>query len=238
MPAAVRRLTHMHLVKQALLAAAVCVVAGSDAHAGAPRTAVVVELFSSEGCAACQPADELLHDLDHDQRVANAEIVALEFHVDDAMSQPAFGARQRMHAWFDLHSTRTYTPELVVDGREEIAPSAAGAQLVIGAAARRPHVAVTLARAGDVVTIETGAAPAPEGVTHAMLAITERGVRTSVEHGPVVRSLRYIGDLGAPNAAGVTLSARMTQPRAAGRSIVVFVEARDSLHVLGAAAID
>jgi len=69
------------------------------------------------------------------------------------------------------------------------------------------------------------------------VAVTERGLRTNVlagenrgstlEHGPVVRSLR---DVGADR--------RLTQPRVAGRRVVVFVEARDSMHVFGAATIE
>jgi hypothetical protein len=76
-----------------------------------------------------------------------------------------------------------------------------------------------------------------------MVAITQRGLRTAVTagensgatiaHGPVVRSLKWVADLGASG-----LDAQITQPKRASTRVVVFVEGRDSLHVLGAAAIE
>ncbi len=245
----------MRFMKRLLLASAATVVvttsgAGSVS-ADAPRVPVVVELFSSEGCSSCPPADAVLAKLDREQPVAGAEVIALELHVDywnrlgwtDPFSQASFSARQRMHAYF-MHSASVYTPQMVVDGRDELVGSnESGARAAIERAARSPHVSVRLAREGDAIAIDVGAAPSGEGAAHAMLATTERGLRTNVTagenrgetlaHGPVARSLRYVADLGASG-----LHTRVTQARAAGTRVVVFVEGRDSLHVLGAAAIE
>ena len=216
------------------------------------RVPVVVELYSSEGCSSCPPADTLLARLDRDQPIAGVEIIALELHVDywnrlgwtDPFSQPTFTARQRMHDYF-LGSSSVYTPQMVVDGRSELVGSnTLGATVAIQQAARSPHVALRVSRATpDTITIATGSAPPAEGVCHVMLATTERGLRTRVTagenagsvlvHGPVVRTLRYIGDLG-PNG----LTTQVHQPVQPGVRVVAFVEGRDSLHVLGAAAID
>ena len=225
-------------------------IASGVAEADGARVPVVVELFSSEGCSSCPPADTLLARLDRDQPIAGVEVVALEMHVDywnrlgwtDPFSQAAFSARQRVHA-YAMSSNRIYTPQMVVDGRDElIGSSTSGARLAIERAGRAPHLAVKLGRRGDDVTIDVGPAPASEGVCHAMIATTERGLRTRVTagensgetlaHGPVVRTLRYVADLGVRG-----LVTQVRQPDRAGTRVVVFVEGRDSLHVLGAAAL-
>lgn len=221
------------------------------AEADGARVPVVVELFSSEGCSSCPSADRVLARLDRDQPIAGADVIALELHVDywnslgwtDPFSQAAFSARQRMHA-YSTHSNGVYTPQMVIDGRSELVGSnAVGASLAIQQAARAPHVTVKLTRHGNAIALDIGAAPASEGVTHAMLATTERGLSTTVTagenrgetlaHGPIVRSLRFVADLGATG-----LTTQLAQPAKTGTRVVVFVEGRDSLHVLGAATLD
>ena len=228
------------------LASLACIVGTTTSFAaeGLPRVPVVVELFSSEGCSSCPPADSLLARLDRDQPIAGAEVIALELHVDywnylgwsDPFSSAAFTARQRKRAQY-MGNSGVYTPQMVVDGQEEFTGSREmAAKGAIERAARGVHVPVKLAREGDAITIDVGAIPTHE-TTRVMMAVTERGLRTNVlagenrgstlEHGPVVRSLR---DVGADR--------RITQPRVAGRRVVVFVEARDSMHVFGAATIE
>ena len=204
---------------------------------------VVVELFSSEGCSSCPPADTLLARLDREQPIAGAEVIALELHVDywnglgwsDPFSQAAFSARQRKRAQY-MGNAGVYTPQMVVDGQDEFTGSReTAARSAIERAARSAHVPVKLAREGDAITIDVGTIPTSE-TTRVMMAVTERGLRTNVlagenrgstiAHGPVVRSLRDVAER------------RVTQPHVVGRRVVVFVETRDSMHVLGAAAID
>jgi hypothetical protein len=225
-------------------------VTSGVADADGARTAVVVELFSSEGCSSCPVADALLARLDRDQPIAGAEVIALEMHVDywnrlgwtDPFSQSAFSARQREHV--SAMGTRSvYTPQMIVDGRDElIGSSALLATQAIERAARAPHVSVKLARSGDSIAIDVGPPPVSEGVTRVMLAVTERGLRSTptsgenrgeaLAHGPVVRSLRALGDVSARGS-----SMTVTEPARAGRRVVVFVEGRDSLRILGAATL-
>jgi len=85
---------------------------------------VLLELFTSQGCSSCPPADRVLSRLNEEAKSGELSVVALSFHVDywnrlgwtDPYSDAAFSQRQRIYAR-KLGDNRVYTPELVVDGR-------------------------------------------------------------------------------------------------------------------------
>jgi hypothetical protein len=115
-------------------------------------TPVIVELFTSEGCSSCPPADDLLADLIMNQPVKGARILALGIHVDywddlgwaDRFSKPQFTDRQRAYAQ-SFGSRRIYTPQMIVDGVEEFVGSDRRKALsAIQKAAAEPHLPVSI----------------------------------------------------------------------------------------------
>src|SRR5436305_10774814 len=115
----------------------------------AQRKAVVVELFTSEGCSSCPPADELLSRISGQESANGAAIIPLGFHVDywnylgwqDRFSSHAYSERQRQYAQrFKLEGP--YTPQMVVDGANEfVGNSSSRAQTSIAEAATQPEQA-------------------------------------------------------------------------------------------------
>jgi hypothetical protein len=86
---------------------------------------VVVELYTSQGCSSCPPADEMLHDL-----AKRDDVIALALHVDywdyigwkDIFANPAFTARQHAYARA-ANATSVYTPQMIINGVEQVVGS-------------------------------------------------------------------------------------------------------------------
>jgi hypothetical protein len=104
-------------VKPALIACAFVLMVGGGTPAAPPSPAVLVELFTSEGCSSCPPADALLARLFETQPLAGVEIVPIELHVDywdrlgwkDPFSAAAFSRRQEDYSKV-FGPDRVYTP--------------------------------------------------------------------------------------------------------------------------------
>lgn len=150
---------------KAVFGAAVGLAAGMAGFSGAwaDETApVVVELFTSQGCSSCPPADEILAELaDRD------DVIALALHVDywdylgwkDEFADPAFTKRQKSYA--RAAGARTvYTPQMVIGGTEHIVgvrPMELMKEIERAQASPDP-VHLVLARVGDDVSISIAGA--------------------------------------------------------------------------------
>jgi hypothetical protein len=182
------------------------------------RTPVVVELFTSEGCSSCPPADALLSRLDETQPVAGAEVIALAQHVDywnnlgwaDPFSTHESSERQGEYAEA-FGNEGVYTPQMVVDGRAEFPGSNNGRALeTIAQAAREPKADVQLARASEQndagdglrLSVRIGTLPkltdgdtATDGdAADVLLAVTESGLSSDVARGENAgRRLSHVG---------------------------------------------
>src|SRR5215471_21555258 len=119
------------------------------------RQAVLVELFTSEGCSSCPAADVLLERLERSQPVPGAQIVVLSEHVDywnrigwaDPYSSSAFSARQEQYAR-RFRTQGPYTPQMIVDGRSEFVGSDTRlAESAIRSAIKQPRAGIRISEA-------------------------------------------------------------------------------------------
>ncbi|WP_170382701.1 DUF1223 domain-containing protein [Ruegeria atlantica] len=118
---------------------------------------VVVELFTSQGCSSCPPADRLLHDL-----VQRDDVIGLALHVDywdyigweDEYAIPGHTRRQRAYARQGERSM-IYTPQMVVNGQHDVvgAQSRELDQLINAHLSAAPEAEVKAARSGQDVTV-------------------------------------------------------------------------------------
>jgi hypothetical protein len=198
---------------------------------------VVVELFTSQGCSSCPPADAFLTDLARQR----SDVLPLAFHVTywdylgwkDPYSLDAATDRQRDYARH-LGEDGVYTPQMVVDGTKGFVGSDRREGLGAIAVAAAKTVPVTLARDADalVVTVGPGAGTAQvllvgfDPSHDTPVGRGENGGRTLRETN-IVRSLTPIG---AWTGSAVTLH---TMPRA-GEGFAVLLQAEDG-RIIGAA---
>src|SRR5438094_1676245 len=150
-----RLLEDIVLVTLTLVSALGLVRSQAEASSGTAETArtpVVVELFTSEGCSSCPPADALLARLDGAQLNGNVQLIALEEHVDywndlgwtDPFSSRELTSRQYVYSGA-LGNGNPYTPQMVVDGSVEFVGShTRKARQAILEAAGKTKVPVTL----------------------------------------------------------------------------------------------
>jgi len=176
--------------------------ASASATDGGP---VVLELFTSQGCSSCPPADRLLTRLGDDPQLAS-RVFPLSFHVDywnyigwtDPFSSADWSNRQRRYARaFD--SRRVYTPQLVVNGREEGVGSKEGeVEAMVRRALYRPAAAklhVQLSPGSDPshlrAQVDAQMVQPPDGASgkalDLMVVLYEKDLTTSVESGENAR---------------------------------------------------
>jgi hypothetical protein len=243
---------------RALLSVAILVaLAARGSLAQAPRVPVLVELYTSEGCSSCPPADAFLESLSRDQPVARAHIIPVGLHIDyfnslgwkDAFSSSIFTARQRSYSPV-FGDDNVYTPQIVVDGHDLIVGTAKDqARRVIESAASRPHlpVSVTARIAADHIRLTIDAPPAPGNgeKIQVLAAITEDGLSSVVTRGENngrtlhhVAVARTVVGLDSLSTKVSVLEKQLTLGKGwgqAGLKAVVWLQGAKSRQVYGAA---
>ena len=229
----------------------------TESKIGAARPAIVVELFTSQGCSSCPPADAFLSELGKE-----ADLLPLSFHVDywdglgwaDPFGSADWTARQREYGRALGSGGRIYTPQIVVAGKEGMVGSHRDVVARALAAARKGTAAKvdfrlsdaargTIAVAGEV----TLAAPSKRRLK-LVAALAQTGLVTEVGRGEnggrslpndhVVRRLVTLGEI-APGASGVrtakgTLAIDPKWPRENLR-VAVFAQDAETMEIVGGA---
>jgi hypothetical protein len=222
----------------------------------AARTPVVVELFTSDGCSSCPPADRLFSELIQNQPASNAEVIPLGMHVDywdqlgwkDPASLPLATARQQAYGrvW---GADQIYTPQAVVDGAAQVVGSDERALVhAIERSGAQPHAVVTdrISVVGENaldadVTVDVTNLRVHEPVD-ALLFVTEDGLTSNVQrgenagrtlhHDAVVRAMYPL--VASPRGTLHARAALKSEWRRDRLHAIAIVQGRNSRRIWGA----
>lgn len=222
---------------------------------------VIVELFTSEGCSDCPPAEDILSWLSEKQPVSDARITALALHVDywnsarwrDSYSSHAFTDRQSAYSdRFKLDSI--YTPQMVIDGRVQcVGGDRQAAIQAIEAVSKSAKAEVTIETGSGFehtlpVTVTVGNVPRPfrGQVASVWIAVTEDHLASSVRggensgrhfiHNDVVRELFRAADI-TPGSGSWKWTGNVRTKSSQDRRklhVVAFVQENGDLRIIGA----
>jgi hypothetical protein len=223
-------------------------IAGA-ASAGETREPILIELFTSQGCSSCPPADAFMGELQ-----TRKDVIAISFNIDywdyigwrDTLASRENTLRQQAYAKV-LKPHQVYTPEMVIDGDENVPGNQREQALKIMEECKREavneRVPVTLKLAGNEVDVAIGGGPRREATIWMAHTASSRTVainrgenrgRTVTYHN-VVRSFAAVGKW-----SGDALTLRLpTKGQTSDNSdgVVVWVQAGEMGRVLGAAQI-
>ncbi len=225
------------------------------------RSPILIELFTSEGCSTCPPADTLLEKLDSVQPVPGAELIVLSEHVDywnhdgwkDPFSSSSYSDRQNAYkSRFSLESV--YTPEMVVDGSSEfVGTNLHAAEKALTEATKSTKLPITLSGlsidAGNTLQahIQSDALPAASGGKDAdvYLAVALHHAESDVLRGEnaghhlaytdVVQNLKSVGVVHRGQGFAQDVNLKL-EPGADKHNlrVIAFVQEKHQGKVLGA----
>jgi hypothetical protein len=214
----------------------------------APRlgtTPVVVELFTSQGCSSCPPADALIASLAHDESL-RGRVIPLAFHVDywdhlgwrDPFAARAWTIRQMGYV-HEMKLNSAYTPQAVIAGQKQFTASNARVmEETIIAASKAPvagTITVTAKRDAGSVVAEVHAAP-PKPDTDIVLVLVQYDVTTQVgggeNGGRVLLNDAIVRSLSRVRSGQTTLK---IDPSWKNLGVVAFLQDRETMAITNAA---
>jgi hypothetical protein len=226
---------------------------------GVARTPVLIELFTSEGCSDCPPADALLEKLDRTQPVSNAEVVVLSEHVNywddggwrDPYSLQEVTTRQGVYA-SRFRSEGPYTPQMVIDGNKEFVGSdERKAVQAIENEAQVQKVPISLsaiqAEGESTLGVHVESGPlTPAKSADILLAVADDSDQSNVRHSEnagrnlthvaVVRTLAKVGTIGPGVAFSKDLKMSTANTNHHDLRIIAFMQETEDGRVLGVGA--
>jgi hypothetical protein len=214
-----------------------------------PARYAVVELFTSQGCSSCPPADALMGDL-----VKRPDVIALSYNVDywdyigwkDSLAKPEFGARAKDYVQ-RLKLQSQYTPQMVVDGLIDVAGNKrAKVEDIVGkqVAGAPKQTSVVIAQGASGIGLTIGEGRPPLGAARIVVLRTMSKVTVDIGTGEnkgkkvtYYNAVRHMMDAGVWTGKATTLSLPLIQPDLADKTdgIVVLVQSAAGSEILGAA---
>ena len=190
------------------------------------RASVLIELFTSQGCSSCPPADSLLKDLSK-----KPNVVALAFHVDywdyigwkDSFAHPSFSKRQKTYARL-ASRTAVYTPQFMINGQTAIAGSEPRSlkKQISKASQKNQPVRITLTTVENQVQVELSSADTQKAFQADVLAVyfipearvtIERGENSGriMNYSNIVTKIEKIGNWDGQSVVRKTISSKPDQ---------------------------
>ena len=224
---------------------------------GAPdQRVVLVELFTSEGCSSCPPADALLRQVNGSRTSAGLLVVGISEHVtywnqlgwSDPYSSPAFTDRQNAYGQ-RFHLDGVYTPQMVVNGAEQIVGSdRAALEQAVQKEAEQPsrmslHIR-SLSAAGDKLTVKFSAdGEVPAKGVDVIAVLADDSDKSNVLHGEnsgrllahvaVARSISRVGKVQAAGERTVEIQIPSSFQTSQGHHLILFAQTPGNGRVLG-----
>ena len=250
----------VYAVPLALLAALLTPHAATFDSSGstAPSSVAIVELFTSEGCSSCPPADSLLRQVNLKQTDAGQLIVGISEHVTywndlgwkDPYSLPAFTERQSIYA-SRLSSEGSYTPQMVLNGRDQFVGSDGSAlERALRDDTRREHVALHIVSStnnSDGVDVRFSVAGKPSRPLDIIAVLSDDTDRSYVlrgensgrqlQHVSVARTLTRVATLrdDGEQSVHVSLPGGFAANGSVGHHLILLAQEPHQGEILGAA---
>ncbi len=206
---------------------------------------VVVELYTSQGCSSCPPADALLEEM-----AKNVEILPLAFHVDywdylgwqDAFASPAHTLRQKAYA-HAAGERMIYTPQAIVDGTARMVGSDSHALMsaVMQAMNKDRRAKVSVSRDGATLTVTGTASESLPAPVQVLLVRYTPEASVEILHGENAgQTIRYVNTVTSVTQIGEWTGAQalsLTAPISGAEAAAILVQAPDMGAVLAAALV-